>query len=531
LDKKNIPSLSKPYKSTTPSKINFENMGTEKSRNNGYNFFVKYSHQLEEEKKKLLIRIRSLEEENQLLTQRFRGSIDQREKIKASADQVMDMLGYLNGLIDKFVRPNGSKMRDSASNSQKALLMDTLCQEKRRFDHTFLGLEDSLKSVSVSRESGKLHHPVQNQKRLYGEEVMQIGHINRNHRIGDEGPLKHVLKDEYYQEDTQDNREVSKKENMNNSKSNLTKSSMIQNELNQSIQNLHKLTNEVEKQVEEMEHNPYTIEIGAQELDSLSGRKKHKKVYLSEDRSDAKNLINLHKLSKIHATEKTGTDLSSKFKSKGRREKVNISIDECNRLFLETLPNSKKRYKSKRRKSRRPRNKTMEPRNFQKQGTRKTLGEDNDLSIDSNIPYQGLYNRHNSFFNRNRSQINCKSRETPGSQEVNVWDRYNMNLPQSGSSKDSRSATSHVKRYENSRFTESLDRRTHEDNQSSTKTQNTNDAPLPKVEFGVLKEKKLLHVKEESLEEGQDQVPEAEVSSNVQEKINYLRPTDSLRHR
>lgn len=456
-------------------------MGTEKVKNNGYNFFVKYSHQLEDEKKKLLSRIRRLEQENMLLTERFRGSIEQREQIKESADQVMEILGYLNGLIDRFVKPGQRRKFRKQTQSQKALLMDTLCREKKKFDQTFLGIEASEESARDMPSSRFMDSRPRNSK------MSDFSKRSRHESVG-----------------KRDNSMMDKLSN-----------SQIQSGLNESIESLHRLKREVEQQMGDEEQQPYTIELDKRDLDSLARKKQQiPPPYLSEQGFLPRKSRDSNLVSNVHQTEKLSS-LSSQFKSKGRREKVNISISECNRLFHETLPNSKKRYKSKRR--RRNRTKTAEPRRRKK--------KDPSISTDSNAPYEGLYNRHNSIFNRNRFQIESKESEHSNPVEVNVWDRYNMNLPKSTSTKESRSTQGPVKFYENARFIDSLDQRP-EPTSKQGSFKNSAGSQQPVVEFNALKEKKLLQVKTDEKE-----AVHADPDSNTNEKKNYLRPTDSLRHR
>ena len=190
------------------------NMGTEKHRNNKVDFFFKYSKQLEAEKKKLLSRIKGLEQENQMLTERFRGSIEQREQIKKSSDKVMNMLANLNGMIDRFV--NLSPAEGQANKSEKAILMDDLCREKRKFDEKILGIKRRKKSEAQTIPSSHLQ----------SEEDVSL------------------------------------------------QNSLIQEELNKSIKKLEELTNEVKDSMVQLENHPYTIEIDNQQLNSFAVNKK-----------------------------------------------------------------------------------------------------------------------------------------------------------------------------------------------------------------------------------------------------------------
>jgi hypothetical protein len=444
---------------------------------NKINFFLKYSQQLESEKQKLLLRIKKLESENQELEARFRGSIDQREQIKESADKVMDMLGYLNELIDKFVKPTVYNSTDP-SKSEKAILMDNLCKEKIKFDENMLGIR---------------------------------------HKVNMRKNKKDDLEDKSYESKEKTNESVS------------IGNSLIQSQLNESIKNLENLKNEMEDSVLQIEKHPYTIEINKKELDSFAvNKEKIKSMYFSEEKGLDCIPLDLQDLQKTHKTEYKPR--SNLFNSKGRREKVNISISECNRLFQETLPNSKSRKRSRRKKSRKRSTKNSDSIS---QATvyseAKKSAKETKSSVESNRYYGGLYNRNNSLFHRNRLNLNSKESDFGNDKGINVWDKYNMTLPGSNETKNSKIPLSQTSKYENSRFVESIDQKDvlvqNELSFNSDKLKEKKE----QIEFEVLKEKKLLQIKNDEIESKVVKINSNDQNSH--EIKNYLRPSDSLRQR
>ena len=108
--------------------------------------------------------------------------------------------------------------------------------------------------------------------------------------------------------------------------------------------------------------------------------------------------------------------------------------------------------------------------------------------------------------------------------EISAWDKYTLNLPGSTSSKASKSTLSHVNKYENSRFLDSINQKNAQSKQEEDfDTLKTGEETKTKIEFEMLKEKKLLQVS--SKEEGE------EGQAVLFEMKNYLRPSDSLRQR
>jgi hypothetical protein len=453
-------------------------------------FFLKYSQQLELEKRKLLLRIKKLESDNQELEERFRGSIDQREQIKDSADKVMNMLSYLNQLIDKFVQPTIYNSNDP-SKSEKAILMDNLCKEKMKFDENMLGIKHKINMKKTKEQPPKVVYENSRNRRTYSESSQQ----------------------ECY--------EVPLKENS------------LQSELNESIKKLENMKNELEDSVLKIEKRPYTIEIDKKELDSLVVKKdKIKSMYFSEEKGLDCIPLDLKDLEKTHKTEAPKRNTRNLFKSKGRREKVNISISECNRLFRETLPNSKSRKRSRRKKSKKRSTKTYDSISQTNSyfDTKRSV-KDTKSSVESHRYYGGLYNRNNSLFKRNRLNLNSKESELGNDKGINVWDKYNMTLPGSNETKDSKIPLSQTSKYENSRFVDSINKKElHFQNDLSFNSDKVKQKK-EKIEFGVLKEKKLLQVKSDEEDNPKKEKIESNQQENSQEIRNYLRPSDSLRQR
>lgn len=447
------------------------------NQTNKVNFFLKYSQQLESEKQKLLLRIKKLESENQEWEDRFRGSVHQREQIKESADKVMGMLGYLNKLIDKFVKP--AVYNDDPSKSEKAILMDNLCKEKLKFDENMLGIRHK------ANMKKKQTADIEDENNSCGSDTRERVSIQNN---------------------------------------------ILQNELNESIRKLEHLKNEMEDSVLKVNKESYTIQIKKKELDSFAVQTNHiKSMYFSEDKGLDCIPLDLRDLEKTHKTEYKKR--SNLFKSKGRKEKISISISECNRLFQETLPNSTSRKRSRRKKSRRKRTKECDSiSQTTTYSEAKKSHRETKSSIESNRYYEGLYNRNNSLFNRNRLNLNSKESDLGNGKAINVWDKYNMTLPGSTETKNSQVPLSQTSKYENSRFVESINQKDcqvlNDESFNSEKLKEKKE----KIEFEMLKEKILLQIKNDEIEQKTGKI-QSNDQKQSQEKINYLRPSDSLRQR
>lgn len=336
-------------------------------------FFLKYSRQLELEKQKLHARVRRLEAENSQLEEKFRGSVEQREQIKRSADTVMEMLVYLNTLIDKFVRPSRKTNPQEATKSEKAILMDGLVQEKRDFDANMLGIceVEAESRTGVRRSRGK---PPPKERR----------------------------------------REVALEQ------------SRVQEELNQSIEQLTFLKNEILDSV--LQGKPG---LGAGQNEEAVEEEHPGTMYYSEEKGLDCIPLKIEDLPSSHKTEQPQKKAKSFFKLKGRREKVSISIEECNRLFQDTLPKSRSRKKRRRQRSQRK----PELRFKAQTKTSKSSREPKSSVESQHCP--GLYNRHNSLFRRNRLHNGSKESLPEARGAINVWGKYTLELPQSGESKHS----------------------------------------------------------------------------------------------
>lgn len=338
-------------------------------------FFAKYSRQLETERQKLLGRIRRLENENSELQEKFRGSIEQRDEIKKSADKVMDMLCYLNELIDKFVKPSRARFSKVVTKSEKAMLMDTLCQEKEDFDVNMLGMKKE---------------PVEGQ----GER----------------------------REQSQEGRSRPEREELERRRS------QVQEELNQSMEKLNHIKNEILDSVL-MENRGKTA--------AWKDPEKQNSMYFSEEKGLDCIPLELGDLPSSHQTEQPRKKTRNFMKVKGKREKVSISIEECNRLFRETLPKSSSKKRYRRKKSRRRRQEQHGSSQTNTQTTRKSSREPKS-SVDSYQQYKGLYNRHNSLFHRNKRNHPSKESLMENKKGISVWDKYSLNLPGSNDTRASR---------------------------------------------------------------------------------------------
>lgn len=303
----------------------------------------------------------------------------------------MEMLCYLNGIIDKFVKPTRKGPLHTITKSEKAVMMDNLVQEKEEFDVNMLGM-------SKSRKRPREHVQIQSKVQLEG------------------------------------NQETRNKEERRQRKELEMERNRVQEELNQSIEKLTHIKNEIldsvlmVKKIESMEGDKSEGKSQSQSQNSM---------YFSEEKGLDFIRLELENLPSSHKTEQPRKKSRNFFKLKGRREKVNISIEECNRLFLETLPKSTRRKKSRRKRSKRKRNTQASSNQTNTQTTRKS-SRDPKLSVESDRAYKGLYNRHNSLFHRNKRNHPSKESLIENKPGINVWDKYSMDLPGSSGNKMSK---------------------------------------------------------------------------------------------
>ena len=378
-------------------KISEESEDTEKDKahfDKKIEFFFKYSIKLEEERIKLLSKIRALEDENVEWEERFKGSVEQREQLRDSADRVMQMLNNLNDLIDKFLSPVRRKSQsEMISSSQKVLLLQKLVEGKTEFDRKVLGKqkEESQKELQVESE---LRQSMVDLQGMQQELADSMNFYQQNE--------SEVSISDYQTEDLQDSQGSAEGK------------------------------------------EKYTIVVEQQDMKTLTNqdmktlRNKKENIKFSEEKG-----LNYIELDSGTITGERKT-LTNRSESKGRREMMNINLKFCNDLFKQTYPSTYSKGKSKRKNTQIS---VQKMKKLNMDALSKNLSETNPSgSNTTEADYDGLYNRHNSLFQRNihKNPLNASDRKV--NNEVSAWDNYNLGM--SEKSKGSGRTLSHLKKYE-----------------------------------------------------------------------------------